>query len=245
RDQAYIGVMIDDLVTGEIAEPYRLFTSRAEYRLLLRQDNADLRLSSIGHGLGLIDDQRWRAVEAKRTAISEELAHLARVYLPAPEKVAALLPGQGVGQGLSALEFLRRPGVDYGDLVALGLGSPSLTGEVREQVEIEDKYEGYIRRQQEAVERVRRLEERAIPPDFDHEAIPGLRNEAREKLKRHQPATLGQASRLSGVTPADLAILIVQLERRRRAAVPFDKPPTVTGGQAPALRPFDRLRTAP
>lgn len=220
RDQAYIGVMIDDLVTREITEPYRLLTSRAEYRLLLRQDNAELRLTPIGYSLGLVPAERYQAVEEKRRAIAQELGRLAKAYLNPGDRMDSLvrmyhLPP--IGRSISALEFLRRPEAGYRVLSGLGFGKPDLSPDCQEQVEIEAKYEGYIERQVAEVERVRRLEERAIPPAFDYDGINGLRLEARESLKHFQPATLGQASRIYGVTPADIAILMVYLEKAKCA----------------------------
>lgn len=220
RDQAYIGVMIDDLVTTELTEPYRLLTSRAEYRLLLRQDNADLRLTPIGYKLGLISEQRYRAVERKREAIATELKRLSKTYFSPGEQLDAVLrkyhlPPQE--RSISLLEFLRRPEVNYQLLSNLGFGQPALDSACIEQVEIETKYQGYIERQAAEVERVRRLEEKAIPPDFDYDSVASFRKEAREKLKHFRPATLGQASRISGVTPADVAILLVHLEKARCA----------------------------
>ncbi len=220
RDQAYIGVMIDDLVTTELTEPYRLMTSRAEYRLLLRQDNADLRLTPIGYELGLISEGRHQEVEKKRKAIAAELKRLGKTYFSPGEKLDSLLykyhlPPQE--RSISALEFLRRPEVNYQLMTDIGFGQPDLEPECVEQVEIETKYEGYIERQMAEVERVRRLEEKAIPQGFDYDNITSFRKEAREKLKRFQPATLGQASRISGVTPADVAILLVHLEKAKCA----------------------------
>jgi tRNA uridine 5-carboxymethylaminomethyl modification enzyme len=218
RDQAYIGVMIDDLVTTEFTEPYRLMTSRAEYRLLLRQDNADLRLTPIGYELGLISKERYQAVESKRKAIAAELKRLGKTYFSPGEKLNSLLrkyhlPPQE--RSVSAQEFLRRPEVNYQLLTDIGFGQPSLEPECVEQVEIETKYQGYIERQMAEVERVLRLEEKAIPQGFDYDSITSFRKEAREKLKRFLPATLGQASRISGVTPADIAILLVHLEKAK------------------------------
>ncbi|MEE8173733.1 MAG: tRNA uridine-5-carboxymethylaminomethyl(34) synthesis enzyme MnmG [Dehalococcoidia bacterium] len=220
RDQAYMGVMIDDLVTRELTEPYRLLTSRAEYRLLLRQDNADLRLTPTGYQLGLIDQARYEAVERKRQATAQELERLAKRYLNRGQKSAELLSELGLPQlssSVSALEFLRRPQVSYQTLRALGFGSPELDEAATEQVEIEAKYQGYIEKQRCEVERVRRLEEHPFPRHFGYEAIASLRFEARQKLERFRPATLGQASRIDGVTPADLAILMVHLEKAARA----------------------------
>lgn len=220
RDQAYIGVMIDDLVTTELAEPYRLLTSRAEYRLLLRQDNADLRLTPIGHELGLISEERYQAVESKRKAIAAELKRLGKTYFSPGEKLDSMLrkyhlPPQE--RSISLTEFLRRPEANYHLLTNMGYGQSDLEPNCIEQVEIETKYQGYIERQMAEVERVQRLEEKSIPQGFDYDSVTSFRKEAREKLKRFCPATLGQASRISGVTPADVAILLVHLEKARCA----------------------------
>jgi tRNA uridine 5-carboxymethylaminomethyl modification enzyme len=206
RDQAYLGVMIDDLVTRELSEPYRLFTSRAEFRLLLRQDNADLRLSHIGHQLGLIDRSRYEAVEAKREAIASEIRRLNKAHFVPPSDERAT----------SGAAFLRRPETTYETLLSLGVGSPELSREAREQVEIEVKYQGYIDMQSKEIDRVRRLEERRIPDDVDYAALAGLRFEAGQKLNKFHPATIGQASRMDGVTPADIAVLLVHLEKAGR-----------------------------
>jgi len=206
RDQAYIGVMIDDLVTRELTEPYRLLTSRAEYRLLLRHDNADLRLTPIGYQLGLIDRARFDSVEAKRQATAREIERLEKTFFtPANES-----------NSLGAIEFLRRPEVNYQTLCSLSVGLASLAADIAEQVEIEVKYWGYIEKQRRQVERMHRLEEWHIPPDMEYDTLVGLRFEARQKLQRLRPATLGQASRIDGVTPADISILMVHLGRRRR-----------------------------
>ena len=215
RDQAYIGVMIDDLVTRDLSEPYRLFTSRAEYRLLLRQDNADLRLSQIGYELGLIGKDRHEAVEQKRRGIAEESDRLSSVYLNITDKLARIMSESSLprlSKSVSALEFLRRPEVSYPALVDIGYGA-DISSDVAVQVEIEAKYEGYIQKQIDDVKRVQRLEQRRIPADFEYDGIVGFRNEARNTFKRFQPQTLGQASRLAGVTPADISILLVHLER--------------------------------
>lgn len=220
RDQGYIGVMLDDLVTKDLTEPYRLLTSRAEHRLLLRQDNADLRLTPIGHQLGLIDRNRYEAVETKRSAIATEIERLSRTYLPA-EKLADKMESLGLppmGHNVSALEFLRRPEVNYPILGKLGFGNPGLSPDCTEQVEIEAKYEGYIERQKNAVHKMQRIEERRIPDWFKYEEIIGLRYEACQKLEKFRPQTLGQASRIDGVTPADISILMVHLERARGLA---------------------------
>ena len=213
RDQAYIGVLIDDLVTKGTEEPYRMFTSRAEYRLLLRHDNADRRLMACGHRLGLVSDEQFDRLQRKERAIAEMLEHL-RAHRR---------------EGRSLEELLRRPEVAVRDVLAL---CPSGEGrrpsaEVMEQVEIEVKYAGYIARQSEQIERFRRLENKAIPADFDFGEIREMRREAREKLARVRPASIGQASRISGVSPADISLLLVHLHRRRggsgRGAVGSDQ----------------------
>ena len=216
RDQAYIGVLVDDLVTREITEPYRMMTSRAEYRLLLRQDNADLRLTPIGYELGLIEQERYRAVERKRRAVARELERLAGTWLRPTEEINAKLVALGlkpIHDGLNALQFLRRPEVTYPMLQSLSPSPHLLSPDAAEQVEIEATYAGYIEKQQGEVERMRRLEERPIPPDFDYGAVTGLRREAQERLVLFRPATVGQAARLQGVNPADVSVLLIHLER--------------------------------
>jgi tRNA uridine 5-carboxymethylaminomethyl modification enzyme len=211
-------VMIDDLVTKELTEPYRLLTSRAEHRLLLRHDNADLRLSPIGYELGLIDKARYEAVEAKRHAIAAELDHLSKTYLVA-EKLDDQIHSFGLppmGHNVSALEFLRRTEINYPVLARLGYGNPELNADCVEQVEIEAKYHGYIERQHALVQKMQRIDERRIPDWFDYAQITGLRFEARQKLVKFRPQTLGQASRIDGVTPADVFILMIHLEKSRQ-----------------------------
>ncbi|MBC7263061.1 MAG: tRNA uridine-5-carboxymethylaminomethyl(34) synthesis enzyme MnmG [Chloroflexi bacterium] len=220
RDQAYIGVMIDDLVTRDIDEPYRIMTSRAEHRLLLRQDNADLRLTPIGYQVGLVPQERYQAVQARQEAVKRELTRLANTWLnPSPEDVTRLLELglQAPDKAVNALQYLRQPDADYEVIRALSPGE-GLPADVIEEVIIEAKYAGYIERQQHEVERMRRLEEWRIPEDFDYTEIVGLRNEAREKLNRFRPATVGQASRIQGVNPADISVLLVHLKRRGGAA---------------------------
>ena len=224
RDQAYIGVMIDDLVTRDHSEPYRLFTSRAEYRLLLRQDNADLRLSPLGYGLGLLSRGQLEEVEEKREKTSSELKRLSSRYLPLNGQLKERMESHGmppITHNVTALEFLRRPQVDYSMMVKLDLGDRELDDRSAEQVEIEAKYESYIRHQLREVERIAKLEERAIPDNIDYDEVTGLANEAREKLQRFRPLTVGQASRIGGVNPSDMGVLMVHLERRssKRARV--------------------------
>jgi len=207
RDQAYIGVLIDDLVTREISEPYRMFTSRAEYRLLLRADNADLRLASIGQEVGLISAERYAAVREKRRKVNAELERLNHTRVRDNDRT------------VSALEYLRRPDVAYAQIAHLAPSEERLASEDIEQIEIEAKYAGYIEKAQVEAERQLRMEEREIPPGFDYAAILPLRHEARQALQRFAPRTVGQAARLSGVTPADIALLMVHL---RRIAIPSD-----------------------
>jgi tRNA uridine 5-carboxymethylaminomethyl modification enzyme len=217
RDQAYIGVLIDDLVTKEIREPYRMFTSRAEHRLLLRGDNADLRLTPLAQRLGLVDAARAAAVERRREAAATLRASLeARKVFPSTE-VNTSLERAGIAtlsRPVSAAELLSRPEVRYQQLQA-PLALPVVPAELAELVEVECKYGGYIVRQQREVARLRKMEERPIPHDFDYEQLSGLRNEARQQLRRFRPATLGQAGRLAGINPADVAILLFALERRQ------------------------------
>ncbi|MBN1937143.1 MAG: tRNA uridine-5-carboxymethylaminomethyl(34) synthesis enzyme MnmG [Anaerolineae bacterium] len=219
RDQAYLGVLIDDLATKSHAEPYRMFTSRAEYRLLLRQDNADLRLTPIGYEIGLIERERYDAVLRKKSQIEQELARLEQTWLRPTNEINAMLENLGltpIDDGVNALATLRWHGTTYQLIEQVAPPSAPLSGQVREQVEIEARYAGYIERQKMEVERMRRLEGRHVPAGFDYATIPGLRNEAREQLIHYRPLTVGQASRLSGVTPADVMILLVHLEKNGR-----------------------------
>lgn len=221
RSQAYLGVMIDDLVTQEHQEPYRHMTARAEYRLLLRQDNADLRLTPIGYQVGLVPYERFREVEAQRQAIQAELRRLAATTLTPNHGSAEVLAAFGLEpleEGVNALRFLSRPEVSYELIRALSPAPEPLRPDEVRQVEIEVKYAGYIAKQQRQVERMRRLENRNIPADFDYRTVVGLRQEALQKLLHFRPATLGQAARIQGVNPADIALLLVHLERRSRAA---------------------------
>ena len=217
RDQAYIGVMIDDLVTKEIREPYRIMTGRAEYRLLLRQDNADLRLAEAGFRVGLLSSERYLEAEKKRRAIQAETERLAGVWLsPGDDAANACLVAHGfepLDDGANALQFLRRPEVKYALVGELSPPPEALTAGVAEQVEIEAKYAGYIKTQMAEVARFRRLEEWRIPAHIDYGALHSLRLEACEALTRIRPSTVGQAARLAGVTAADVSVLLVHLKR--------------------------------
>jgi tRNA uridine 5-carboxymethylaminomethyl modification enzyme len=215
RDQAYIGVLVDDLVTREQDEPYRIMTSRAEYRLLLRQDNADLRLAPVAEEVGLLPPERLADLRARRRAIEEELSRLRATWLrPDPEVNAVLLEAglEPLTDGVNALQFLRRPEVTYALVARCAPPPEPLPPAAAEQVEIEAKYAGYIEKQEREVARLRRLEEWPIPRDFNYQHVVGLRNEAREKLERFRPATVGQASRVPGVNPADVSLLLIALQ---------------------------------
>ena len=219
RAESYIGTLIDDLVTKGTDEPYRMMTSRSEYRLVLRQDNADERLTKIGHALGLVSDERLAAVEEKYAAVAAEIKRLSKVGLPPSEQLNRLLTARGtaeVSDGSTLLSLLRRPQLCYDDLRAFDESCAALPAEIAEQVEITVKYEGYIRRQMAEVQEFARLEEKLIPEGTDFSAIDGLRLEAREKLAAIAPRSLGQAGRISGVSPADLAALMICLEREGR-----------------------------
>ncbi len=219
RDQAYIGVLIDDLVTRELDEPYRIFTSRAEYRLLLRHDNADLRLTPLARDLGLVSERRATLVENRRQAIADELKRLGAARLTPTADLEARAAAAGlpsIAHDTTALDLLRRPEVGYAALADLVPPANRVPPAVSEQVEVEAKYEGYLRKQESEVARVRRLELQPIPSCMDYAAIRGLRREARERLQRFQPATLGQASRLAGVTAADVFALMVAASRQAR-----------------------------
>ena len=219
RSESYIGTLIDDLVTKGTEEPYRMMTSRSEYRLLLRQDNADARLCHIGHALGLVSDERLAAVGAKYRAVEKEIRRLERVGIPGSEALNALLAEKGtaaVDSGCRLLDLLRRPQLIYDDLTPFDKDRPDLPGDVREQVEISVKYEGYIQRQQRQVTEFEKLERRKLPPDMDYDHIQGLRLEAREKLSALRPLNVGQAGRISGVSPADVAALMIWLQTHHR-----------------------------
>jgi tRNA uridine 5-carboxymethylaminomethyl modification enzyme len=233
RDEAYVGVLVDDLTTSGTSEPYRMFTSRAEYRLLLREDNADLRLTEIGRGLGLVDEAQWRRFAAKREALEVERERLRALWVrPATDPDQARVQLEVLGDDLKrearALDLLARPKVAYRDLMRLpGLG-PGLTpdpsggsaaGEdaaaVAEQLEIQAKYAGYIGRQGDEIARQRAQDDQPVPGGFDFQTVRGLSAEVREKLARVRPATLGQAARIPGVTPAAVSLLLIHLKRAR------------------------------
>ena len=217
RSESYIGTLIDDLVTKGTDEPYRMMTSRSEYRLLLRQDNADERLCPIGYRIGLVSRERLERVEAKYAAVASEIRRLGGKGLPPSEALNNFLAARGttpVSDGVSLLALLRRPEIHYRDLAQFDPDFPDLPEEVAEQVEIRVKYEGYIQRQLQEVADFQKMEDHALPPELDYSAIQGLRLEAREKLQAVRPLNLGQASRISGVSPADVAALMIYLERR-------------------------------
>ena len=215
RSESYIGTLIDDLVTKGTEEPYRMMTSRSEYRLVLRQDNADARLAAIGHRIGLVSDARLRAVEEKYEAVAREIRRLEHTGAAGTPSLNALLAEKGtaaVDSGCRLIDLLRRPQLTYDDLTAFDPGRPALPPAVREQVEISVKYEGYIQRQLRQAAEFEKLERRALPEDMDYSAIQGLRLEAREKLSDVRPLNLGQAGRISGVSPADVAALMIWLQ---------------------------------
>ena len=216
RDEAYIGVLVDDLITMGTREPYRMFTSRAEYRLVLREDNADLRLTEKGRELGLVDDARWAVFNAKREAIEQETQRLRSTWVqPASEqgKAYSAQYGTPLTHEYSLLDLLRRPEVDYAALVEL-TGASDIPADAAEQVEIQAKYAGYIERQQEEIERLRQHEQTRLPQDLDYASLNGLSNEIRAKLADVRPQTLGQASRIPGVTPAAVSLLLIHLKKR-------------------------------
>ncbi|WP_414045391.1 tRNA uridine-5-carboxymethylaminomethyl(34) synthesis enzyme MnmG [Macrococcus equi] len=216
RHEAYIGVLIDDLVTKGTNEPYRLLTSRAEHRLLLRHDNADLRLTEIGKGIGLIDDERYAKFIAKNEAISEEIKRLTNTRIKPNEQTQDMIASRGgtaLKDGILAIDLLRRPEMDYQSVVALIEGSSAIDEAVAEQVEIQTKYEGYIQKSLQQVEKLKRMENKKIPENIDYDDIHSLATEARQKLKEVKPLSIAQASRISGVNPADISILLVYIEQ--------------------------------
>ncbi|WP_153126900.1 tRNA uridine-5-carboxymethylaminomethyl(34) synthesis enzyme MnmG [Peribacillus tepidiphilus] len=222
RSDAYIGVLIDDLVTKGTNEPYRLLTSRAEYRLLLRHDNADLRLTEIGYKIGLIKEERYKAFQAKKQAIDEEIKRLKSIIIKPSEEVQNLIKSVGGSElkdGIRASDLLKRPEMNYSHIEQLAPSSEELHEDVKEQVEIQIKYEGYIEKSLQQVERLKKMEDKKIPENIDYDAITGLASEARQKLKQVRPLSVAQASRISGVNPADVSILLVYLEQGRIARI--------------------------
>ena len=217
RDQAYLGVLVDDLVTRGVSEPYRMFTSRAEYRLMLREDNADMRLTEIGRGLGLVDDERWEVFERKREAVAKELERLGSTWLNPknlPDAEAEKVLGKCIEREYALTDLLRRPDVSYASLMTLpGAGVAVSDPVVAEQVEIQVKYDGYIARQREEVRRREQYEATPLPRGLDYRSVRGLSKEVQQKLNQHKPETVGQASRISGLTPAAISLLLVHLKR--------------------------------
>jgi tRNA uridine 5-carboxymethylaminomethyl modification enzyme len=227
RDQAYLGVLVDDLVTRGVSEPYRMFTSRAEYRLMLREDNADLRLTDAGRKLGLVDDARWDAFSRKRDAVARETERLKSTWVnprTLPSEAAERLLGQPIEREYSLHELLRRPNVSYRSLsLNTAVGKAVQDEAVAEQVEIQAKYEGYIARQQDEVERREAQEATALPADLDYTEVRGLSIETRQMLARQRPETIGQAARISGMTPAAISLLLVHLRGRKKRAPPTQR----------------------
>ena len=214
RSEAYIGVLIDDLVTKENREPYRMMTSRAEYRLLLRQDNADMRLTKKGYEVGLIDEERYQKLLQKEREIAEEIKRVEQVHIGANEAVQHCLEAHGstaLKTSATLAELIRRPELTYEMLAEIDPQRPELEADVGEEVNINIKYRGYLERQEKQVEQFKKMERKKLPADMDYDAVPSLRTEARQKLKQYRPESIGQASRLAGVSPADVSVLLVYL----------------------------------
>ncbi len=225
RSQAYIGVLIDDLVTKGTNEPYRMMTSRAEYRLLLRQDNADLRLTEAGRKVGLVDDKRYDRYMKKKELVEKELERIKEIIISPTDRILEFLERKGtslIKSGITLYDLLKRPEIGYDDIEELGFDNKELGRQEREQVEIQIKYEGYIKKQIRQAEQFKKMENKIIPEDIEYDDISGLRIEARQKLKEIKPRSIGQASRISGVSPADISVLMVYIEKMRRSKI-FEK----------------------
>ena len=219
RSDGYIGVLIDDIVNKGTREPYRMMTSRAEFRLLLRQDNADQRLTPIGHEIGLISEERYEALREKERLVAEEIERVHTVTMGPSEHVLAVLEKNHttpIKNGVRLSDLIKRPQLTYDALAEIDPGRPELPADVREQVNIQIKYAGYIEQQLKQVEQFKKLEGRLLPDDLDYETIQGLRLEARQKLNLVRPQNLGQASRITGVSPADISVLLIFMEQMKR-----------------------------
>ena len=217
RSQAYIGVLIDDIVTKGTNEPYRMMTSRAEYRLLLRQDNADLRLTQIGYEIGLINEARFRKFLDKKEKIEKEVERLKKTIVKPTDNVNKFLESVGtstISNGIKMADLLKRTEITYDNLEKIDENRPNLSSEIKNEVEIQVKYEGYIKMQETQVEKFKKLETKLLPQDINYSEIKGLRLEARQKLNKIKPNSVGQASRISGVSPADISVLLIYLEQK-------------------------------